>query len=123
MSLSITSAGRATFIATPSGATQPPERRAFGQLTKALRTDDLAGAQAAYQTMVANAPVAAGRNPGSAFAQMGKALQSGDIDAAKSAYVAMVKSHTDRPPVETVRPIAVDTSGSGGAGSLLNLTA
>ena len=123
MGMSITSASRTSFIAASSGATQSPERRAFGQLTKALRTDALTGAQAAYQTMVANAPAPAGRNPDSAFAQLGSALQSGDLDAAKSDYVTMLESHTDWPPVETAKPIAVDSGSGGGVGSLLNLTA
>ena len=59
----------------------------------------------------------------SAFAQLGKAIQSGDVDAAKSAYASMLKSRGERPPVETAKPIAVDTASSGGAGSLVNLTA
>ena len=119
MGMSITGASSASFIAASSGASQTPARRAFGQLTKALRTDDLAGAQAAYQAMVTNAPGAAGRNPDSAFAQIGKALEAGDLDAAKSAYVAMLKLHTDRPPVETAKPAA----GSSGGANRLDLIA
>ncbi|MBC7482576.1 MAG: hypothetical protein H7337_11915 [Rhizobacter sp.] len=123
MSMSISSASRASFIATSSGATQSRERHAFGQLTKALKAEDLEGAKTAFKSMVKNAPDGATWNPDSAFAQLGKAIQSGDIDAAKSAYVSMVKSRGERPPVETVKPIAVDTASSSGAGSLVNLTA
>lgn len=123
MSMSISSATGASFIATPSGATRSPERQAFGQLTKALKADDLEGAKTAYKSMVANAPAGATWNPNSAFAQLGKAIQSGDLAAAKSAFVSMVKSRGDNPPVDPAKPIAVDTSRSSGAGSLVNLTA
>ena len=123
MSMSISGASSASFIATPSGATQSPERQAFGQLTKALKAGDLDGAKTAFKSMVKNAPAGATWNPDSAFAQLGKAIQSGDVDAAKSAYASMLKSRGERPPVETAKPIAVDTASSGGAGSLVNLTA
>lgn len=123
VSMSISSTSSTSFIAAPSGATKSPERQAFGQLTKALKAGDLEGAKTAYKSMVANAPAGASWNPDSAFAQLGKAIQSGDVNAAKSAYVSMVKSRGEHPPVETVKPIAVNTGSSGGAGSLVNLTA
>ena len=123
MSMSISSASGASFIATPSGANTSPERQAFGQLTKALKADDMEGAKTAFKSMVKNAPDGATWNPDSAFAQLGKAIQSGDVNAAKTAYVSMVKSRGEHAPVETVKPIAVDTASSGGAGSLVNLTA
>jgi TolA-binding protein len=123
MSMSISSASGASSIAAPRGATQSPERQAFGQLTKAIKAGDLEGAKTAFESMVKNAPDGASWNPDSAFAQLGKAIQSGNVDAAKSAYMSMVKSRGERPPVETANPIAADTASSSGAGSLVNLTA
>jgi hypothetical protein len=103
MSISITlSAGASASAA--MAPIRPPERVAFAQLTKSLRSGDLDGAKAAYKSMVANAPPGASWNPDSPFAQLGRALKAGDLDAAKTAVVDMVRSRVD-PPVESPQPV------------------
>jgi len=64
-------------------------RSAFTQLTKALQSGDLSGAQAAYASLTQ----AGGGNPNSPFAaalqQIGSALQSGDIGQAQQALSSL----------------------------------
>lgn len=68
----------------------------FQALAKALQSQDLDAAKAAYTALTKNAPAGAASNPNSALAQLGKALQSGDLAGAQQAFSAMQARHSHR---------------------------
>jgi len=113
-------------VAAPS-----PERQAFGDLAKSLRSGDVDGAKQAYASLVRNAPEGATWPKGSDFADLGKALVQGDLDAARTAFASMVKGKFEQHhPVKGGGVVQVDStdaaaSGSAGgeSGSLLNVVA
>jgi hypothetical protein len=87
------------------------------KLGQALKSGDLAGAQAAYnkiETLGQHGPF--GGNPFKIarreqdFNAIGQALQSGDVAGAKQAFDALKDTFTNPPPVST--------GGSGGASGL-----
>lgn len=68
----------------------------FKQLSDSLSSGDLAGAQAAYQSLQQLAPNGAqaqNSDPNSPFAALGKALQSGDLTGARSAFQQLQAAH------------------------------
>jgi hypothetical protein len=67
----------------------------FKQLSDALSSGDLAGAQAAYQSLTQNAPGGANKNadPNSPFAALGAALQSGNLQDAQQAFAQLQAAH------------------------------
>lgn len=111
-------------------------RQGFGQLSDALQSGDLSGAQDAYKSLLQlHETNSAGRPAGSGnptlqadFKALGKALGSGDLNASQSAFDQL---HTDmqtaksqwlsthsRPDVSSV-PTTVDSDGdSDGSGSV-----
>ena len=97
----------AAAAAAPSTATSPraAERGAVRDLAKALRTEDMAAARAAYATILRNAPDAAQFPKGTAFADLGRALASGDISAAQAAFKSMVRGHLPRHEPGTPTPL------------------
>ena len=66
-----------------------PARQAFAQLSSAIQSGDLAGAQSAYATLTQ----ASAGDPNSPFAQaldqIGDALQSGDTGKAQAALASL----------------------------------
>lgn len=115
MSLSVTSATGAGFIAPSADTSRATGRHAFIQLKEALAANDMDGAKAAYAAMAANPPPGARLNPEGAFAQLGQALQSGDVAAATGALASMVRPHAKTPPIEPMPPLPMDarTGGNG----------
>jgi len=101
-----------------------PERQAFVDLAKSLRTGDLSAARQAYADVIRNAPEGASFKPGSSFAEVGKALLKGDVPAAQEAFQTMLRGASGKgggtaPQAST----AVVSSTGGTAGSLLNAVA
>ncbi len=127
MSMQITNSPINNTVA-PQQTTRGHDRReAFAQMSKAMQSGDLSSAQAAYATLVQNAPPGATLQAGSPFAQLGKALLSGDMSAAQSAWSSMVQDRqgagATTSPVDT-GPVTAITSSTGGlAGSTLSVTA
>lgn len=80
--------------AAPSGAAAWQQRQQNVQaLAKALQSDDLDAAKAAFTKVAANAPPRASADANSPLAQIGKALQSGDLAAAQQAFSALRQHH------------------------------
>ena len=107
-----------------------PEKQAFVDLTKSLRSGDLDQARESFANMVRNAPAGTTWPKGSPFAALGKALVQGDMDAARTAFASMVKGKIETPPVvkepsslDSVSAAAVPSSTGGDSGSLLNVVA
>ena len=81
-----------TPVSSSNSAVSPPAdplRQAFGQLTSAIQSGDLAAAQSAYATL----SQAGGGDPNSPFAQalsqIGDALQAGDVGKAQAALATL----------------------------------
>lgn len=68
-----------------------PQREAFRDLGRALRSDDLQAAREAYKAIVAAAPEGASFPRDTPFADLGKSLVRGDMAAAKDAFRAMLR--------------------------------
>jgi hypothetical protein len=65
------------------------DRQAFSQLTNALQSGNLSGAQSAYDTL-ASSPAAQGTGPlAQALQQIGQDLQSGDLADAQQALASL----------------------------------
>lgn len=99
----------------PTAAPVPsPQREAWNDLRRALRTDDLDAARQAYVSVIKSAPDGATFPRGSAFADLGKALTRGDVGTAKEAFKAVVRDHfTGAPPVPGPLP-PVPAAAAGG---------
>lgn len=67
----------------------------FKQLSDALSSGDMTGAQAAYQSLQQMAPAGANQSsdPNSLFAKLGTALQSGNLADAQSAFANLQAAH------------------------------
>lgn len=87
-SISATSAGSAWPLQ-QANSDRATARQAFQQLSSALQSGDLAGAQAAYSTLSQSI----GSNPNSPLAsalqQIGSDLQSGDLTGAQTTFSAL----------------------------------
>jgi hypothetical protein len=135
-SISPASAGSTWTLQQPNGQTSA--RQAFQQLSSALQSGDLSGAQSAYSTL----SQAFGSNQNSPFAsalqQIGSDLQSGDIDGAKNTLSQLQQQmqtghahhhhHHGKPDGGAQTQSAPDPSQtssplSDGTGSVLNITA
>jgi hypothetical protein len=65
-------------------------RTEFQDLSKALQSGDLSGAQSAFQSLTANSPAAGGNSKiADAFKAVGQALQSGDVAGAQKAFASL----------------------------------
>jgi len=63
------------------------QRQNFNQLSTALQSGDLAGAQKIFESISANSAKAA--DPTSPLGKVGQALQAGDLQGAQKAFAAM----------------------------------
>jgi hypothetical protein len=94
MSLSATGVRAAASLQPTPAPASSPQREAWNDLRRALRTDDLPAARQAYVSVVKNAPDGATFPRGSAFADLGKSLARGDVGAAKEAFKAVVREQS-----------------------------
>lgn len=111
-----------------------PVGQSVKALGKALRTDDLDAARAAYVQLAKALPKDQPAMAGKPFVELGKALVHGDMDAAQIAFRGMVKGvmdgRSDPPaplPVPLPSEVAIGSpkpSSTGGpVGSLLDAVA
>jgi hypothetical protein len=124
MNMSISRTGSMAALSASSTPVMP-ERAAFHQLAKSLRSGDLDAAKQAYASVIKNAPEGATWNGNSQFAQIGRDLIAGDVGAAQSSFRSMVKSNltpaTDTPPTDGT-PISTVPAG-GVSGTSVDLVA
>ena len=119
-SLQTATAARRTMAPTPDRGRHSD----IHDLTKAVRTGDLEGAQEAYKNIIEKAPQEASWPQGGAFAKLGVALAAGHIDLAKTIMVDAVRDARDAreartpEPMPPTQPMPAGTS----VGSTLNVT-
>lgn len=98
-----------------TSATPPsPQREAWSDLRRALRTDDLPAARQAYVSLIKNAPQGATFPRDSNFAELGKALAGGDVGAAKEAFRAMQLARWSGAPPAPLPPAPLPAEQAGG---------
>jgi hypothetical protein len=79
--------------AAASSAAWQLRQQNFQALSKALQSNDLNAAKAAYASLTSNAPNNASSNPNSPLAQLDKALQNGDLASAQQVFSQMRGNH------------------------------
>jgi hypothetical protein len=120
--MSVSNASSVTGL--EASSTTSPERQAFSDLAKSIRTGDLSAARKAYADIVRNAPADASFTPGSPFAEIGKSLLNGDVAGAQEAFRTMLRGATGRDGGTAPLPPAPGVSSTGGtAGGVLSLVA
>ncbi len=82
--------GASAMSSTGGAAKWQQQRQNMGDLSQALQTGDLAGAQKAFSAIAANSTKAA--DPNGPLGKVGAALQSGDLKGAEQAFAAMRSS-------------------------------
>jgi hypothetical protein len=122
MNMSVNNAHSTTAV--QSQSTPSPERQAFIDLAKSLRTGDLPAARKAYSEVVKNAPKDAGITPGGPFAEVGKSLIKGDLAGAQEAFRTLLRGAVGKGGGVAPQPPAPVASTTGGtAGALLSVVA
>jgi thioredoxin-like negative regulator of GroEL len=115
MGMRIASSGMASSAMSSVGgaAKWQAQRQNFGQLSQALQSGDLAGAQKVFSTISANSTKAA--DPTSPMGKVGAALQAGDIQGAQQAFAAMRSGghHHAGATASTQTPDATASAASG----------
>jgi hypothetical protein len=86
--ISAASAGSAWFLQ-QANSERATARQAFQQLSSALQSGDLAGAQTAYSTLSQSIGTNANSPLASALQQIGSDLQSGDLTGAQATLSAL----------------------------------
>ena len=89
MGMRISSSGMASSAMSSVGgaAKWQMQRQNFNQLSTALQSGDLAGAQKVFESISANSAKAA--DPTSPLGKVGQALQAGDLQGAQKAFAVM----------------------------------
>ena len=88
--MSIAAVGSSSTDQTAEISAQFKQRRLdFQALSKALKSNDLAGAQKAFAALQQDAPTNANNPLSSDIASLGSALQSGDLAGAQKAYATL----------------------------------
>lgn len=91
MSINVSSGTSASQIQAQGNVGQP--KQDFQALTKALQSNDLSAAKAAYAKLTSDNPNAASNNPNSPLAQIGQALQKGDLAGAQKTLASVKGGH------------------------------
>jgi hypothetical protein len=122
MSVSVNNSLSTTGLQAPP--TPSPERQAFIDLAKSMRTGDLSAARKAYADVVKNAPAGASFTPGSPFAEIGKSLAKGDLASAQEAFRSLLRGAIGKHGGTAPQPPVPGVSSTGGtAGAVLNAVA
>ena len=116
MGMRIPSSGMASSAMSSVGgaAKWQAQRQNFSQLSQALQSGDLAGAQKVFSTISASSTKAA--DPTSPMGKVGAALQAGDIQGAQQAFAAMRSGghhHHAEATASTQTPDATASASSG----------
>ena len=103
-----------------SGASAWQQRRQdFHNLSQALQSGDLSGAQSAFAALSAGRSSQAASHPNSLFSQLGQALQGGNLSAAQQAFAQIQQ----RRQGEHEQPEASSPPASSSSAGLLNVVA
>ncbi len=93
-----------------------PVGQSVKALGKALRTDDLDAARAAYVQLAKALPKDQPASAGAPFVELGKALVHGDMDAAQAAFRGMLKGVIDgRGDMPAPQPVPLPGEIAGGS--------
>lgn len=102
MGMRVESSGGASQSAS---AAWQQRRQDFQQLSQALQSGNLSGAQSAFAALSAGRSSQAASNPNSLFSQLGQALQGGNLAAAQQAFAQIQQrrhgEHEQAPPAQT----------------------